>query len=155
MNTQGIQTTGIPPVVTGWLLVLCLLLTFMYPATSLYHIFSHTIPNLIDANTVARAILLGVYSGLFIAIAIFSFLAGLKLWLIKPGAVRFARCYLLTNLGANIAYFVFWALIVRPTQIASLAQMGWYHVVGPIPSVALWYFYLEHSKRVRATYLSE
>jgi hypothetical protein len=153
MNTQGMQTTGIPPAVAGWLLVLCLLLTFMYPATSLYRIFSHTIPNFIDSRTAPRAILLGVYSVLFIAIAVFSFLAGLNLWLVKPGAVRFARRYLLTYLGANVAYFAFWVLIVRPSQVSSLAQMGWYHVVGPIPSVALWYFYLEHSKRVQE-YLS-
>jgi hypothetical protein len=152
MDTQGIQTTGIPAAVTGWLLVLCLLLTFMYPTTSLYCIFSYTIPNLIHADTTARTILLGVYSVLFIAVAVFSFLAGLKLWLVKPSAVRFARIYLMTYLGANIAYFLFWVLIVRPTQVASLVEMGWYHVVSPIPSVALWYFYLEHSKRVWATY---
>jgi|ERR1039457_5278242 hypothetical protein len=119
MDTQGIQTTGIPAAVTGWLLVLCLLLTFMYPATSLYCIFSYAIPKLIEAHTTARAILPGVYSVLFIAVAVFSILAGLKLWLVKPSAVRFARLYLMTYLGANIAYFVFWVLVVRPTQVAS------------------------------------
>jgi hypothetical protein len=50
MDTQGIQATGIPARVTGWLLVLCLLLTFMYPATSLYCIFSYAIPKLIEAQ---------------------------------------------------------------------------------------------------------
>src|SRR5205814_10541183 len=82
----------------------------------------------------------------------FSFRAGLNLWLVKPDAVRFARRYLLTYLIANIAYFVFWTLVVRPTQMLGLTEMGWYHVVGPIASTALWYFYLEHSKRVRDTY---
>ena len=75
-----------------------------------------------------------------------------NLWLGKPDEVRFARRYRLTYLIANIAYFVFWTLVVRPTQMLGLAEMGWYHVVGPIASTALWYFYLGHSKRVRDTY---
>jgi hypothetical protein len=156
VNLQEVQTTrpdtAVPPAVTGWLLVLCLLLTFVYPATSFYGLLTRTGPSLIGAHTAGRAILLGVYFVLFVTIAVFSFLAGLKLWLIKPGAVRFARRYLLIYLGANVAYFVFWMLMVRPTHAISFAQMGWYHLVGPIPSVALWYFYLEHSKRVRETY---
>ena len=43
------------------------------------------------------------------------------------------------------------AVAKHPNSL-SFAQMGWYHVVGPIGSFALWYFYLEHSKRVRTTY---
>ena len=73
------------------------------------------------------------------------FVAGMKLWLMKHDAVRFARRYLLVYLTANILYSVFWMLVVRPTQLG-LAEMGWYHVVGPIASTALWYFYLEHSR---------
>lgn len=132
--------------------MLCVLLTFVYPATTLYGILSRTIPSLIGNHSADHAILLGVYIVAFVATAVFSFSAGWKLWLIKPGAVRFARRYLLTYLAAHVAYFVFWMLMVRPTHIASFAQMGWSHLVGPIPSVALWYFYLEHSKQVRATY---
>lgn len=156
VNVQEIQTMqsdgAIPPAVSGWLLVLCLLLTFSYPATSLYHISIHTIPMLITAHSPSRIVLLTVYSALFIVMAVYSFLAGLKLWLVKPDAVRFAKRYLLAYLIADIAYFVFWIIIIRPHQTASFAEMGWSHVVSPIPSTALWYFYLEHSKRVRATY---
>ena len=100
----------------------------------------------------AFIVLLGVYCVVFTAVAIFSFIAALKLWLMKPEAVRFARIWLWTNLVANFAYFALWLVIARPHQSAAFAEMGWYHVVGPIPFFALWYFYLEHSKRVRATY---
>ena len=86
------------------------------------------------------------------ALAGFSFIAGLNLWLVKPDAVRFARRFLVVNLTANVAYFLFWMAVIRPIQPVSFAEMGWYHVVGPIASTALWYFYLEHSKRVRNTY---
>jgi Protein of unknown function (DUF2569) len=156
VNSQEIQATRsdpmVIPAVTGWLLVLCILLTLVYPATSLYAIFWKAVPKLVDAHSHTRILLLGVYSALFFAVAIFSFWAGVKLWLVKPDAVRFARRYLLTYLIANIAYFVFWTLVVRPTQMLGFAEMGWYHVVGPIVSTALWYFYLEHSKRARNTY---
>jgi hypothetical protein len=139
--------------VSGWLLVLCLILTFVYPATSLYRIFSHTIPMVIAAHTPSRILLLSVYSLAFTAVAVFSFLTGLRLWLIKPNAVDLARRYLLTYLIANVSYFLFWILVIRPTTQVAFAEMAWYHVVGPAVSAALWYSYLEHSKRVRSTYL--
>jgi Protein of unknown function (DUF2569) len=142
----------IPPAVTGWLLFLCLILTLMYPATTLYHILAHTVPSLLKSFNPAHTVLLSVYSIVFTAVAVLSFIAGLKLWLVKRNAVRFARRWLWTYLIANIAYFVFWVIVAKPHQSLSLAEMGWYHVAGPIPSFALWYFYLEHSKRVRATY---
>jgi hypothetical protein len=87
--------------------------------------------------------------------AICSVWAGLELWLVKPNADRFARKYLLGYLAAHITYFVFWYILVRPTDTLSLAQMGWYHVAGPILPTALWYFYLENSTRVRETYSGE
>ncbi len=114
----------------------------------------HAVPMLIGTHSPNRMFLLSVYSVVFTAVAIFSFTAGLKLWTVKPDAVRFARRYLVTYLAANIAYFVFWIIVAQPDQPLSFAEMGWYHVVTPIGSMTLWYFYLEHSKRVRATYPS-
>jgi len=84
--------------------------------------------------------------------AVLSFTAGLKLCLVRPDAVRFVRRWLWMYLIANFAYFGLWIAIANKPNPLSLAEMGWYHVVGPIPSFARWYFYLEHSKRVRATY---
>jgi hypothetical protein len=146
-------SSAVPAEVSGWLLVLCLILTFAYPATSLYRIFSHTIPMVIAAHAPSRILLLSVYSLVFSAVAVFSFVTGLRLWLIKPNAVDFARRYLLTYLIANISYFLLWILVIRPTTQVAFAEMAWYHIVGPVASSALWYSYLEHSKRVRDTYL--
>lgn len=133
--------------------MLCLILTFVYPATSLYRIFSHTIPMVIATHDPRRILLLSVYSLVFGAVAIFSFVTGLRLWLIKPNAVDFARRYLLTYLIANVSYFLLWILVIRPTTQVAFAEMAWYHVVVPGASAALWYSYLEHSKRVCNTYL--
>lgn len=142
----------VPPVVTGWLLFLSLILTFVYPTTTLYHILAHTVPSLIKDHNPAHAVLLSVYSIAFTTVAVLSFIGGFKLWLVKRDAVEFARRWLWIYLIANIAYCAFWVVVAKPHQSRSLAEMGWYHVVGPIASFALWYFYLEHSKRVRATY---
>jgi hypothetical protein len=115
--------------IVGWLLWLCLMLTFVSPASVLYHIFSHTIPILVSPHTPIRNIpLFIIYPVLFIPVALFSFLAGLKLWLVRPGAVTFAKYYLLTYLGAHIAYFlvyVFWRVIFQPNRPAAFVEMGW------------------------------
>ena len=138
----------------GWLLFFCLILTFVYPATSLYHIVMHTVPSLFRGHGLSFIFLLSVYCLVFTVLAVFSFIAGLKLWLVKAEAVRFARTWLWTYLVGNFAYFVLWLIIVKPQHSVILAVMGWYHAVGPIATFALWYFYLEHSKRVRATFSS-
>ena len=158
MSLNTTQATRIeptvPPAVTGWLLFLCISLTLVYPTNALYHILMYTLPSLIRGHRSAFIFLLSVYCVAFSALAVFSFIAGLKLWLVKSNAVRFARRWLWTYLTTNFAYFVLWVVIEKPHQSLILTEMGWYHVVGPIPSFALWYFYLEHSKRVRATYPS-
>lgn len=138
--------------VSGWLLVLCVILTFIYPATSLYQIFLHSIPTLIVARALNRIFLLGVYCVMFGAMAAFSFVAGLKLWLAKPHALGFVRRFLLTYFIANAAYFVFWIAVTWPTKQIAYAEMGWYHLVGPALFVYFWHTYLEHSKRVCHTY---
>jgi hypothetical protein len=159
MSTQKIQTaraaTPAPPEVSGWLLLLCIILTLLYPVTGFYGIVTHTIPMLMSAHQANRVLLLSVYLVIFSAVAIMSFIAGLKLWTLKPGAVRFVRRYLVTYLTVNIAYFVFWIVVIRPNQSLSFAEMAWDHVALPIASTALWYFYLDHSKRVHATYAAE
>lgn len=144
--------------VGGWLLLLCFVLTCVSPASSLYHIFSHTIPTLMNPHISVRVLpIFIIFPVLFIPIAVFGFFAGLKLWLVRPGAVSFAKHYLLTYMGAHIAYFlvwVFWIYIFQPNQPGSFAEMGRGHLVNPILFAALWYVYLQRSERVRTTYLS-
>jgi hypothetical protein len=138
--------------VGGWLLVFSILLTIIYPGVTLFHIATQDIPKIVDTHNRSLEMLLAVYSTLFGMLALFGIFAGLRLWLIKPGAVKFARYFLISYLCTHFVYFGFWFLVCRPTQAASLAAMGWWHVVGPIPFVTLWYSYLEHSRRVHATY---
>jgi hypothetical protein len=156
MSSEEVQVTRAdyadPTEVTGWLLILCFVLMIAHPASGLYNVFSYGVPHLIRAQTLSDGILFGVYSVLFLALAAFSFVAGLRLWFVKPGAVVLARRFLLTYVGAHIAYFLFWMLVSRSNQSLSYAQMGWNHVAGPLLPFAFWYVYLENSKRIRKMY---
>jgi hypothetical protein len=142
----------IPEPVVGWLLVLCLLLTFALPAMVLHAVGADSVPALLHSHSVKSKILCGIYTVLFTGIAVFSFIAGVRLWMVKPGAVRLAKRFLLTFLLIHVGYFVFWFLLRRPIGSSVLAEMGWYHVGGPFLPFYLWTVYLESSKRVRETY---
>jgi len=155
MNRTSVPLTNPEPVVVGWLLVLCLVLTVACPASILYQTFAHTVPSLLNTHDLKHAALLSVCTLLFLGVAAFSVAAGVTLWMIKPGAVAFAKCFWLTYLCAHIGYFGFWALLVRPSHLSSMAPMAWYHVAGPLAPFYLWTVYLEHSKRVRATFPGE
>jgi hypothetical protein len=141
------------PAVVGWVLVLCLVLTFVFPVSALYGVFARTLPALLHSHTLKGAILFSVCALLFSGLAAFSFVAGVRLWMIKLGAVRFAQRFLLTYILAHFGYFVFWCLLFEPVGSSRLAEMAWYHLAAPLPFFFLWTVYLEHSKRVRATYL--
>ncbi len=152
MDRQTIPVPYPEPVIVGWLLVLCLVLTFAYPATILYQTFAYTTPALLGSHHLKQEVLLSVRGLLFLGVAAFSFAAGVSLWMIKPGAVRFAKRFWLTFLCAHLGYFAFWAILTRPSRMSAVAPMAWYHVAGPLLPYFLWTVYLEHSRRVRATY---
>ena len=139
------------PAIDGWLFLFCLLLTVLLPFQSLYQVVWHIFPALLNAHDPKRTALLLVYLTLYLSLGVYSCMTGLRLWMIKPGAVKFAKRFLLTFLLMHLAYFVFWFLLYRPRP-SSLARMAWYHVAAPLPFFFLWTAYLEHSKRVRATY---
>lgn len=141
--------------VDGWLLVLCSVLTIFSPSYDIHQIYTRIIPRLSTAHNPKNILLLGVGGVLVGLLALLSIAAGLNLWLIRPRAVTLAKRYLLTYLVANIAYFCFWIVLMRPTDSSRLAEMAWYHVVGPSLPFAVWYLYLENSRRVRETYSSE
>jgi hypothetical protein len=140
------------PIIVGWLLVLCLVLTIFLPASTLYGLVANTVPALLRSHTVKNTILFGVRAFLFGGVAVFSVVAGLRLWMVKPGAVRLAKRFLLTFLLAHLGYFVFWFLLFKPVSSSRLAVVAWNHVAAPLLPFFLWTVYLEHSKRVRATY---
>jgi hypothetical protein len=152
MSTRETIPATMPSAVAGWLLLFCLILTIVYPASTFYAVGWLTIPVLLSTSGHFQALTLGVYCIVFTGLAIFSIIAGLKLWMIKPQAVIIAKRFLLAYFAGNVAYFAFWLIMTRPNTPLSLALMVWYHVVSPIAFTILWNAYLNRSKRVRATY---
>lgn len=141
-----------PAAIHGWLLLLCFVLTVGCPAGILYAICWKALPSLSKVQSFTGVFLLAVYVSVFGTVAFFSFWAGWNLWSIKPQAVRFARRFLIGHLIAHLFYFAVWMILVHPTQTLTIARMVSDHIARPIPFTAVWYFYLEHSKRVRETY---
>lgn len=140
------------PEVGGFLVVLCFALVVVYPASELYEVFVRVGPKLMASHNTKSSAVLAAYIVIFTSLAMFSVSAGLRLWRVRPGAVEFAKKYLLAYLISNAAYFIFWYSLFRSTNRLLLAEMGWYHLVGPIASVTLWYTYLENSDRIRQTF---
>jgi hypothetical protein len=146
------DNTAVPVGVRGGLLVLCLILTVLFPARTLYEIFSYAVPAAISAHSFNYMLGMSVFSLVFAPLAVLSFVAGLRLWLVKAHAVAFARRFLVTYLIANIAYLLFWMAVFRPPTLDMYEKPSVYFIIGPAIFVWVWYTYLEESKRVRNTY---
>ena len=110
MSTPVAETPALEPFVVrevrGWLLVLCLILTFLAPLMASYNICFSVIPMLLRKPGPRLTLIAAVYLAIFIPLIGFSIRAGLRLWLVRPGAVVFARRYLWAYLVGNLSYFV-------------------------------------------------
>jgi hypothetical protein len=140
------------PSVEGWLLALCFILTVLYPANIIYRLTS-IFPAIFEFHKPKNLVLSLACLILFLGLGIFSVVTGIRLWLIKPGAVGFAKRYLLAFFCAHLGYFIFWYPLCHPAVISvSFAQMVEAHIASPLLFYFLWTSYLEHSRRVHATY---
>jgi hypothetical protein len=137
--------------VQGWLILFCLVLTVIAPCSCLFHL-AHTLPLLMRTHDPRRQILWTVFVVMYLAIAGVAFVTGIRLWLVRRGAVRMAKLWLLMNLCLNVSYFFLWLILFSHTRTDSVAKVAWDHIVGPLVPFFLWNTYLEHSKRVRDTY---
>lgn len=145
--------------VKGWLLLLCLNLTIFIPAAYFYQI--NCVLDLF--NSPRNKILLLMFKALLaynvltmatmLFIAIFSFYAGLRLWHIKPKAVKTAKVFLITQL-----LLILVITIIRPFMTSTIDSGGKVFsaiLISLIPSLlqfGLWYLYLTKSRRVLNTY---
>lgn len=114
--------------VGGWLLFLCLVLCVFSPAGWLI---------LLVANPQLQLVPVG-------ALIAYGFVAGYKLWRIRPGAVRFARTFLIVNISVNACIVLAEAIFLIP--VAASKNMG------TITWSIIWFLYLRKSTRVAATF---
>jgi hypothetical protein len=140
--------------VGGWLLLFCLVLTVFSPLITLGSLaagygesskYFHQFPGLLVITVIDTFLSVGLVA--------FSVYAGIGLWTIRPGAVQMARRYLFFFLGylAISAILPFMAGLPSSVHEAMFAQVARDTFRGVI-FFAIWYSYLNKSKRVSATY---
>jgi Protein of unknown function (DUF2569) len=132
--------------VMGWLLLLCLSLTIFAPFvqgriawTALRNLATTSLTN---NGTIVRLSTVGaIYAGL----SIFSFCAGLLLWLEEPRGVSVAKAYMWIAPTLVIPLYTILALAGLRVDLLRV-------VVGRLAYSVVWYAYLSTSRRVRETY---
>lgn len=137
--------------VRGWLLLLCLVLTVSFPLLmSLQLLGSLRAEWRLLAHRPDLVVILVADGILRAALIACSAYAGVRLWRIRPGAVRATKGFLV----CLVAYsFIREAVrfLTHPTG-GSLTEEAAKRLLQSFLIVAIWYSYLVSSKRVRATY---
>lgn len=141
---------GIAPGVKGWLLFFCISLTILTPLSALvgiiieWNVTKHyfgVIPNL------ENAVMLKIFAT--IVLSIFSIYSGIQLWTVKVNAVSKAKKFLFVSLAFGlIVPSVFIAMVSLPNLISDAIKIAF----GSIVHFAVWFLYLQRSKRIKATF---
>jgi hypothetical protein len=142
--------------VGGWLLLLCLGLTVFGPVVTIYSLASgYTESSQYFDQFPGLKIITVVDSLLSLGLMAFSIYAGAGLWSIRPGAVQMAKRYLLCFLGyhAIAAILPFLAGLPAAANEAMIVEVVKNTLRGVL-YFAVWYSYLNKSKRVASTYAS-
>jgi hypothetical protein len=143
MNSAPLFTET-PSGVRGWLLFLCAILTVVFPITCV-------LPTVTALQSGHNPLGL-TYTLCDLALGVFSFIAGLRLWRIRPNAVAFTKLFLLLRAAFAIAVYVRVLVgtgaALDPNSAESMVSI----LASPLLFTVLWYSYLTKSRRVHATY---
>ncbi len=158
-NPNKIRAQEGPVGVKGWLFLLCINLTIFIPTSCLYE--ANCTLDLF--NSTKNKILLFMLKGLLfynllivvsmLFLAVFSFFVGLRLWKIKPKAVKSAKGFLITQLILTLIIIVSRPLVDFPLggyglMLGDLLK----RLIPAFLNFSLWYLYLSYSKRVHNTF---
>lgn len=140
--------------VRGWLLFFCVTLVFLNPLATL-GMFGFSLSQLTPLFTTFPGLLiLAMVDGLIsLTLMSFSVYAGVSLWRVRPGAVKLAKTFLLAGVVYVLVAPLFTLFAGLPAGAAVSALPDAY--VGAVRSLAyyaIWFNYLNTSKRVQATF---
>jgi hypothetical protein len=160
--TDAAPVTGAKPVcgppalrgVGGWLLLLVVGMTILNPLATLHNLlqgydkiatYADRFPGLLS---VAKADI--VLSSVLMCLSIY---AGVLLWGVRPAALKAAKVYFLAYLAYSVLVLIVVATADLPSQAAAnMTASAFGQVFGAIIYVAIWWSYLNRSRRVKATY---
>ena len=154
MNANDEPTANELNGVGGWLLFLCFSFTVLSPILSIVFLVTSynevnphfdQFPGLLNITVVDGILTFGMI--------IFSIYAGISLWQIRPGAVNIAKKYLLAFLGYTVLASLLPFMAGLPSEVneAMMREVAT-AAIRSFVYVAVWYSYLNKSKRVKATY---
>jgi hypothetical protein len=139
--------------IRGWLMFFCIVIVVVAPVQSTYALVkalvgvSHVHWHL---NTLIVLGLTELVAGALVTA--YGVYAGVRLLWIRPDAVRTARRFLVLRLALTLLSAVVPFLVVRSLSTRALLDLVGKPTVQGLIFVAIWYSYLELSKRVRQTY---
>jgi hypothetical protein len=130
--------------VRGWLLLLCVILAVVNPATLAVVAASH-----VDAGVPPSALVLTLLAVRLVVTSV-GVAGGMALWHKRAGAVQLAKAALILSAMESAG-----RLSTRVGLSETPPGLRLPTAVAVILFNASWYFYLEKSRRVRATYRLE
>lgn len=135
--------------VKGWLLVLCIILTVVSPAITVYSVavsWQATSPLFEKVPGLAGLIMLD--SLLNLGIAGFAVYVGVRLWSAKPGADKTAMSFMVALPILRALMF----MIVLFSDVRGLGFAAFMALFQASVFAMVWHAYLDRSKRVQATF---
>jgi hypothetical protein len=143
-----------PRGIGGWLLLFILGLTIFFPLATVYRMvngYNQVYPYL---DRFPGLVAIGWIDILLSsALICYSIYAGVQLWRVRPKAVKAAKRMLLMGLTySGGAIFLVAAAGLPPERTIYAVAKAFVNFVQTVIGVAIWYSYLNRSKRVRATY---
>ncbi len=142
--------------VKGWLFILCLNVAVLDPITMLLTIFLVTNATKPYFGEHPELLRLCLASGVCrLALAVFSIYAGIGLWRAVPGALSVAKKYLMAVVLYAVVASLLPVIVGMPREsYEEFAGQTLFNSLLTACYATLWYVYLLHSRRVRATYTS-
>jgi len=132
--------------VTGWLLVLCITLTFIAPVVQgrigLIALINLSRAHLSNILTMARLLAVGF---IYLGLSIFSVCAGVSLWREDPRGPAVAKFYLWFSAALIISLYIVLDLTGVQTKLARI-------IFQRLVYSTTWYTYLTFSKKVQEVY---
>ncbi len=139
----------------GWLLVLCVVLTVINPLFGLcYAKMEYPITYWRFPQSFVGLWLLRHFETVgLVSFQVLSLFAGIQLWRVKHGAIRFAKIYLVAYLSFALICAIGPFLVTLPLQMQDDRLHPFLLIVLPATSYFLMVFsYLSKSQRVKATF---
>ncbi len=143
-----------PTGVGGWLGLFCFGLTVLAPLAAIGY-FLDSLATSPDLTAIGMADVPGLVIALnavfYFGLAAYSLITGIRVWILKPNAIRQAKIFLIVSLVVGLISLAIYAATTQTSDAATAS--GITRFLGVVGSFVIWWTYLTTSKRVRNTFV--